>query len=113
MSTLIAIGDPDENTAAAGDEAEELASELIIQPDAIAVIRRDVKGKYTSPPAHHPVGGGTTQGHGLGHVRRSRARSTLTSRARACSSLSAVRVVHSHAPVTSLMGSLNWTRYSV
>ena len=63
MSTLIAIGYPDENTAAAaGDKAEELASELIIQPDAIAVIRRDVNGKYHVTTNHHPVAGGTTWG---------------------------------------------------
>jgi uncharacterized membrane protein len=63
MSTLIAIGYPDETTAAAaGDKAEELASELIIQPDAIAVIRRDAKGKYHVTTSHHPVAGGTTWG---------------------------------------------------
>ena len=63
MSTLIAIGYPDETTAAAaGDKAEELAGELIIQPDAIAVIRRDVKGKYHVTTSHHPVAGGTTWG---------------------------------------------------
>ena len=63
MSTLIAIGYPDENTAAAaGDKAEELAGELIIQPDAIAVIRRDLNGKYHVTTSHHPVGGGTTWG---------------------------------------------------
>ncbi len=63
MSTLIAIGYPDETTAtAAADKAEDLASELIIQPDAIAVIRRDVKGKYHVTTNHHPVAGGTTWG---------------------------------------------------
>lgn len=63
MSTLIAIGYPDETTAtAAADKAEDLASELIIQPDAIAVIRRDVKGKYHVTTSHHPVAGGTTWG---------------------------------------------------
>ena len=63
MSTLIAIGYPDETTAtAAADKAEELASELIIQPDAIAVIRRDVNGKYHVTTSHHPVAGGTTWG---------------------------------------------------
>jgi len=37
MSTLIAIGYPDETTAtAAGDEAEQLAKDLLIQPDAMA-----------------------------------------------------------------------------
>jgi uncharacterized membrane protein len=63
MSTLIAIGYPDENTAAAaGDKAEELSKDLIIQPDAIAVIRRDVGGKYHVTTNHHSVAGGTTWG---------------------------------------------------
>jgi uncharacterized membrane protein len=63
MSTLIAIGYPDETTAtAAGDEAQRLAKDLIIQPDAIAVIRRDVEGKYHVTTNHHAVGGGATWG---------------------------------------------------
>src|SRR5215467_4342939 len=42
MADLIAIGYPDEATAdAAADEARRLAQDLIIQPDAIAVIVRD------------------------------------------------------------------------
>ena len=42
MADLIAIGYPDETTAfTAADEARRLAAELIIQPDAIAVIARD------------------------------------------------------------------------
>ena len=40
MATWVAIGYPDETTAsAAADEAEMLACELIIQPDAIAVVQ--------------------------------------------------------------------------
>ena len=63
MATLIAIGYPDETTAAAAaDEAERLASDLIIQPDAIAVIRRDREGKYHVTTNHHAVGGGATWG---------------------------------------------------
>ena len=63
MSTLIAIGYPDETTAtAAGDEAERLAKDLIIQPDAIAVIRRDVNGHYHVTTNHHAVAGGTAYG---------------------------------------------------
>jgi uncharacterized membrane protein len=63
MSTLIAIGYPDETTAtAAADEAQRLASDLIIQPDAIAVIRRDREGKYHVTTNHHAVGGGATWG---------------------------------------------------
>ena len=45
MADLIAIGYPDEATAAA-DEARRLARDLIIQPDAIAVIVRDKDGSY-------------------------------------------------------------------
>src|SRR4051812_22393439 len=63
MSTLIAIGYPDEATAtAAADEAERLASNLIIEPDAIAVIRRDREGKFHVTTNHHAVGGGATWG---------------------------------------------------
>ncbi len=63
MSTLIAIGYPDETTATqAGDEAQRLAKELIIEPDAIAVIRRDREGKFHVTTNHHAVGGGATWG---------------------------------------------------
>jgi len=63
MATLIAIGYPDETTAtAAADEAERLAGDLIIQPDAIAVIRRDREGKYHVTTNHHAVGAGATWG---------------------------------------------------
>ena len=63
MATLIAIGYPDETTAtAAGEEAERLAGDLIIQPDAIAVIRRDKEGKYHVTTNHHAVGAGATWG---------------------------------------------------
>jgi uncharacterized membrane protein len=63
MATLVAIGYPDETTAAAaGDEAELLAKDLIIQPDAIAVVRRDVNGKFHTTTSHHPVLGGTSWG---------------------------------------------------
>jgi uncharacterized membrane protein len=63
MATLIAIGYPDETTAAAaGEEANRLARDLIIQPDAIAVIRRDAEGKFHTTTSHHPVAAGTTWG---------------------------------------------------
>jgi uncharacterized membrane protein len=63
MSTLIAIGYPDETTAyAAEQEAERLASELIIQPDALAVITRDKAGKFHVTTNHHTVGGGASYG---------------------------------------------------
>ena len=63
MATLIAIGYPDEATAAAAaDEARQLSRDLIIQPDAIAVITRDAEGKYHVTTSHHPVGAGATWG---------------------------------------------------
>ena len=63
MATLVAIGYPDETTAAAAaEEAERLARDLIIQPDAIAVVRRDASGKFHTTTSHHPVRGGTSWG---------------------------------------------------
>src|SRR5258708_20911797 len=63
MSDLIAIGYPDEATAeAAADEARRLAQDLIIQPDAIAVIVRDADGSYHVHTSHHPVGAGASWG---------------------------------------------------
>ncbi len=63
MSDLIAIGYPDEATAeAAAAEARRLARDLIIEPDAIAVIERDAEGKYHVHTSHHPVGSGASWG---------------------------------------------------
>ena len=63
MADLIAIGYPDETTAfEAADEARRLAADLIIQPDAIAVIVRDEEGGYHVHTNHHLVGGGATWG---------------------------------------------------
>src|SRR5580693_1362199 len=63
MADLIAIGYPDEATAeAAADEARRLASDLIIEPDAIAVITRDAKGDFHVHTQHHMVGRGATWG---------------------------------------------------
>jgi uncharacterized membrane protein len=63
MAELIAIGYPDETTALdAMKEAERLADELIIQPDAIAAIVRDRDGKYKVTTNHHMVGGGAAWG---------------------------------------------------
>jgi uncharacterized membrane protein len=63
MADLIVIGYPDETTAAAAaDEARRLAADLIIQPDAIAVIVRDEDGTYHSSTSHHAVGGGAMWG---------------------------------------------------
>ena len=63
MAELIAIGYDDETTAErAAEEARRLSRDLIIEPEAIAVIRRDVEGKYHVSTSHHPVGGGATWG---------------------------------------------------
>jgi uncharacterized membrane protein len=63
MSTLVAIGYPDEGTAAeAAATAQGLASDLIIEPDAIAAIRRDQEGKFHVTTSHHAVAGGATYG---------------------------------------------------
>jgi uncharacterized membrane protein len=63
MADLIAIAYPDEATAeAAADEARRLAADLIIQPDAIAVITRDKEGNFHTHTNHHLVGGGATWG---------------------------------------------------
>ena len=49
IADLIAIGYLDETTAFAADEARRLATDLIIQPDAIAVIAR---GQGPQLPRH-------------------------------------------------------------
>jgi uncharacterized membrane protein len=63
MTTLIAIGYPDETTAEqAAAEARRLAADLVIQPDAIAVIRRDREGQIHVTTNHHPVAGNVSWG---------------------------------------------------
>jgi uncharacterized membrane protein len=63
MATLVAIGYPDETTATAASlEADRLTKDLILQPDAIAVIIRDREGKFHVTTNHHAVGGGATWG---------------------------------------------------
>jgi uncharacterized membrane protein len=63
MADLVAIGYPDETTALeAQAEAERLAHELIIQPDAIAAIVRHQDGKIKVHSSAHPVAGGTAYG---------------------------------------------------
>jgi uncharacterized membrane protein len=63
VADLIAIGYDDETTAiAAAEEAERLAHDLIIQPDAIAAIVRRQDGKYKVITNHHAVGAGATWG---------------------------------------------------
>ena len=63
MADLIAIGYPDMNTAAeAMTEAERLADDLVIEPDALAAIVRDSRGKFRVTTNHYSVGAGTTYG---------------------------------------------------
>ena len=63
MAHLIAIGYPDEGTAVqAQQEAERLAHDLLIQPDAIAAIVRHRDGKFRVHSTAHPVAGGTMYG---------------------------------------------------
>ncbi|GAA2207691.1 DUF1269 domain-containing protein [Nonomuraea monospora] len=63
MADLIAIGYPDEATAYEAErEVQRLTSELIIQPDAVAVISRDVEGKLHVSTHHQPVASGATWG---------------------------------------------------
>jgi uncharacterized membrane protein len=63
MADLIAIGYADEATAElAAGEARRLARDLIIEPDAIAVIVRDREGKFHVHTSHHAVGAGATWG---------------------------------------------------
>ncbi|MGZ6565582.1 MAG: hypothetical protein ACXVH3_38420 [Solirubrobacteraceae bacterium] len=59
MTTLVAIGYPDQGTA---EEAREtvtrLQSELIIQADQVASISRDMKGKYHIHTSHSGASAG-------------------------------------------------------
>ena len=58
MADLVAIGYPDETIAyAAADEARQLAADLIIQPDAIAVISRDKEAYSRHPVEVQPYNG--------------------------------------------------------
>jgi uncharacterized membrane protein len=63
VADLIAIGYDDEETAQkAADEVYRLADDLVIQPEAVAVIVRDKNGKYKVTTNHHPVAEGVTWG---------------------------------------------------
>lgn len=63
MPDLIAIGYDDTTTAVqALDEAEKLAGDLIIQPDALAAIVRSEDGKFRTITNQHAVGAGATWG---------------------------------------------------
>jgi uncharacterized membrane protein len=63
VAELIAIGYDDEATATeAAAEVDRLAHDLIIEPDAVAVIMRGQDGKYKVVTNHHSVAGGATWG---------------------------------------------------
>jgi uncharacterized membrane protein len=63
MADLVAIGYDDEGTAEqAAEEVQRLAHDLIIEPEAVAVIARDQSGKYKVSTNHHPVETGVTWG---------------------------------------------------
>lgn len=63
MASLIAIGYDDEGTAAeAAEEVKRLSQDLVIEPDAVAVITRDSKGEYHVTTSHHAVGVGASWG---------------------------------------------------
>ena len=63
MAELIAIGYPDTETAAkAAEEVARLSQDLIIEPDAVAVIVRDHDGKFHVTTNHHPVAEGASWG---------------------------------------------------
>jgi uncharacterized membrane protein len=63
VADLIAIGYSDEDTAEqAAEEVYRLAHDLVIEPEAVAVIKRDRNGKYKVTTNHHPVAEGVTWG---------------------------------------------------
>jgi uncharacterized membrane protein len=63
VADLIAIGYDDETTALeAMRTAEDLAADLIIQPDQIAAIVRHKDGKFQVVTNHHEVGAGAAWG---------------------------------------------------
>jgi uncharacterized membrane protein len=63
MADLIAIGYDDEESAErAAEEVYRLAHDLVIEPEAVAVIKRDTNGKYKVITNHHPLAEGVTWG---------------------------------------------------
>jgi uncharacterized membrane protein len=63
VADLIVIGYDDEETAAkAAAEVERLSQDLLIEPEAMAVIVRDEDGRYRVHTSHHPVAEGATWG---------------------------------------------------
>jgi uncharacterized membrane protein len=63
MAELIVIGYDDEQTARkAAAEVGRLAADVVIEPEAVAVIRRDPDGKFHVETTHHPVAEGASWG---------------------------------------------------
>jgi uncharacterized membrane protein len=63
MAELIAIGYPDETTAEdAAKEVVRLSEDLIIEPDAVAVITRDHEGEFHVHTMHNEVATGALWG---------------------------------------------------
>lgn len=63
MAELIAIGYPNENTAEeAAKEVQRLTEELIIEPDAVAVIKRDATGEFHVITNQNEVASGAVWG---------------------------------------------------
>jgi uncharacterized membrane protein len=61
MPTLAVIAYRDETSAAtAGEQVQRLVRHLGIEPDAIAVVRRDRDGRFHLTTNHHPVAGDVT-----------------------------------------------------
>src|SRR6201984_445658 len=56
MATLVAIGYPDETTAAEAQKTvQRLEADLVIQADQVAAISRDQAGEPHPPPSHSAV----------------------------------------------------------
>ena len=63
MADLIAIGYPDEVTVQeAAKEVQRLAGDLLIEPEAVAVITRDKEGKFHVHTMQNEVATGTLWG---------------------------------------------------
>jgi uncharacterized membrane protein len=63
VADLIAIGYDEEGRAErAAEEVYRLAHELVVEPEAVAVIKRDKNGRYKVTTNHHPVAEGVTWG---------------------------------------------------
>lgn len=63
MPILVVIAYRDETSAAtAGEQVQRLVRHLRIEPDGVAVVRRDRDGRYDLTTNHHPVAGDVAWG---------------------------------------------------